>query len=411
MSRPRSRSPSGAELRPYDQRVAKFRTVHLFPYSGWPEWPWEAGRDSVGPFDDDVLDRDAAAKSARAVTEAISLQLQSAAVVSRRASYMINILSKPGESNVEVGADITFAREGFLGRVLISRGFHRLPPTERAALLSEVVHRNLAPLADAEGWRDTLDQSVEHVRASGFECRWTSPWKSTPDRQRQVRLTMKMADDGYGRWKVEVADLAGEVLRESPELSGWTWVENYQIMAKEMHFDPDGHLIVGRGSGFIGHVTAIDLDSGSVVLAKSNHGTGAIALSYPGQLGQSVPLVVDEEIPLVSFTGGYGPVSDQVMNYHLEAARLTEQIQSGAWVEWWAGAGAREVDLAVWYTGTAPKILLRQVDDRLTARRFRPPSSVPESAEAAVDEARSDVARLISKVRARFDLPEPPPLV
>jgi hypothetical protein len=121
--------------------------------------------------------------------------------------------------------------------------------------------------------------------------------------------------------------------------------------------------------------------------------------------------VVDEEIPPVRFTGGYGPVSDEIMEYHTEAARLTEQIQDGAWVEWWTSAGLTEVDLSVWYSGPAPRILLRQVGERLTARRFRPPSSVPGSADAAIEEARSDVALLIRKVRARFDLPEPPPLV
>ncbi len=324
---------------------------------------------------------------------------------------MINILMKPGESDIEVGADIAFAREGFLGRVLISRGFHRLLPAGRAALLSEVVHRNLVPLADAEGWRETLDQAVERFRESGYECRWTSPWKAARDGRHQVRLSMRMADDGYGRWKVEVADLTGAVLRASAELPGWTWVENYQIMAKEMWFDPDGHLVVGRGSSFIGHITAIDIDTGSVIDAKSNHGSGALSLSYPGEPGQKLPLVVDEEIPVVRFTGGYGPMSDSVMNYHNEAERLTEQIQAGAWIEWWQAAGVGEVDLSLWYSGAAPKILLRLVGERLTARRFRPPGSIPEDADAAIRAAGADVANLIAKVRARFDLAEPPPLV
>lgn len=94
---------------PYARCVARFRTVYIYPYSGWPQWPWEAGRDAPGPFDDDLLDRDAAARSARAVTEAISLALQSKSVQSRRSTYSINLLQQVGSADVVVGADLAFA--------------------------------------------------------------------------------------------------------------------------------------------------------------------------------------------------------------------------------------------------------------------------------------------------------------
>lgn len=384
--------------------------MHIYPYSGWPQWPWEAGRDAPGPFDDHLLDRDAAARSARAVTEAISLALQSKSVQSRRSTYSINLLQQGGSADIEVGANLAFAKQGFLGRVLISRGFRELQPQQRAAILSEVVHRSLAPLADAEGWRDTLDQAVDHVRAGGFECDWVSAWKPSPDHQHQVRIVTRIADDGFGRWRVQISDPTGIVLRESPDLLGWTWVENFQKMAKDMRFDTEGHLVVGRGSMFMDDVTTIDVASAAVINEQSSRDGDATPLRYPGRPGQSLPGVIDEIVPVVSFTGGSGPLSEDVMHYSWRADELNEQIVTGPWVEWWQGAGLSEVYLPIWYTGTSAKVLLRNVAGRLTATRYRPPDSVPEPAEAARALARSDVELLISKVRARFDLPAPPRL-
>jgi len=391
--------------------VARFRTVHIYPYSGWPQWPWEVGRDAPGPFDDDVLDRDAAARSARAVTEAISLALQSRSVQSRRSTYSIHLVQRHGAADIEVGTDLAFARHGFLGRVLISRGFRELLPEDRAAILLDVVGRNLAPLADAEGWRDTLDRVLDDVRAGGFECSWVSSWKRSPDHQHQVRIVARIADDGFGRWRVQISDSTGTVVRESPELVGWTWVENFQKMAKEMRFDTARRLVIGRGSMFMDDVTTIDVGSADVIDERSSRGEDGIPLRYPGLSGKSRPRVIDEIVPRVRFTGGSGPLSDDVMQYSWRAHELNEQIVAGPWVEWWQGAGLSEVHLPIWYTGTSAKVLLRNVGGRLTVTRYRPPRSIPSTAEAARDLARSDIELLISKVRVRFDLPTPPPLI
>ena len=149
---------------------------------------------------------------------------------------MISILSKSGSANIEVGADLTDIRSGFLGRVLISRGFHRLLPIDRAAVMAEVVERSLIPLAESEGWLHSLERAMRRVGHDDFVCVWESPWKRTPDLRHQVRIKVWVADDGYGRWRVQVANLENDVLRQTPEILGWTWVDNFVRMAKQMRF-------------------------------------------------------------------------------------------------------------------------------------------------------------------------------
>ena len=91
-----------------------------------------------------------------------------------------------------------------------------------------------------------------------------------------------MSDDGFGRWRVQISDSTGTVLRKTPELLGWTSVENFQKMAQDMRFDAEGRLIMGRGSMFMDNVTTFDVGSGAVISDRSTQGGDVIPLRYPG---------------------------------------------------------------------------------------------------------------------------------
>ena len=274
--------------------MATLKSIDMYPYSGWMDRPWGLGADGSTPsqWTADDLDLDAAARSSRRVAEALSMHLRAAAISSRRSSYRTMLLEGRGVDAVTVSR--LPVRHG-PGPTLITSGFRNLLPDQRADVLLSALHRNLAPLAADEGWTAELDACVARIREDGYACKWTSAWKRTRDRTLLVRIVARIEDDGYGRWIAEIADSETNVLRRTRELIGWTWVSNFEVMAKEMRFAAPHVLTVGRGSGFLHTESVIDLDTGSV--AESEDGPVQI-LNYPGDPGLTAPDVVVGELPL-----------------------------------------------------------------------------------------------------------------
>jgi|GEM_PF-3524812 len=392
--------------------MARLRDVFFYPYSGWPQFPWSEGRNAQPPYSTDILDRDAAARSSRAVTEALSRRLAAYQIETRRRGYGINILDQMRDSGVEATPLPKYAKDGFAGRVELTRGFRLLLPVQRAEVLTEVAYLCLLPLAREEGWDAALEAAVASVR-DDYRCTWTSAWRRTPDRKRAVRLTVEMADDGYGRWHLEIGSLDGTVDLITPTLMGWTWIENFERMAKDMRFDADGRLVIGRGSQFLSGVTTIDVATGEVIGDEASiYAEGDTApLNYPGEPGHASPTVETPSASKLMLMGGQGPVSDRVAAYAAEADVLFGRWQAEPWLAWWSAVGATEVYLPVWYSGDKAKTVLQFAGDRLTATRYRPPESVPADPQAAREVARTDAMAIVEKVRKRFNLPEPPPLL
>jgi len=335
------------------------------------------------------------------------MELITQEITSRRASYRFGLIEEPHTSAVEVEPHPEWAKDGFLGHIMISEGFRNLLPLQRAAAMAEAVYLGIRPLALEESWAPDLDAAMDRVRANGYRCSWTSAWKRAPDRKRAVRIVVEIADDGYGRWRVEVgAD--GFVDRSTIELPGWTWMKNFQTMAKEMRFDEKGHLIVGRGSGFLNTVTTIDISTGEILSDKPTGPFDSTSLTYPGMPGISSPSIRAVEPVDFRVGGGAGPLSVRVNAYHSEADRLDDQLFSKTWDAWWRGVGVPEVFLPIEYFGDEAKTSLRLTKNLLTVKRQRPPESVPLLPAAARKAARADVDELVEKVRKRFDLSDPP---
>ncbi|WP_161972386.1 hypothetical protein [Glaciihabitans arcticus] len=358
-----------------------------------------------------MSDRDAAARSARAATESLSMELTAEEITSRRARYHLGMVGDPHPSAVEVEAHPEWAKHGFLGHITISDGFRNVLPPQRTAVMAEAVYLALRPLALEEHWAPALEAAMGRVRANDYRCSWVSSWKRAPDRTHAVRIVMEIADDGYGRWHVETGK-AGAVLRSTEDLSGWTWVKNFETMAKEMRFDERGRLVVGRGSGFLHAVTTIDITTGEVLSDKPSepYGKNPVRLNYSGMPGTPVPPVRVVEPIDFSVGGGAGPLSARVNSYHSEAERLDDQLFSETWDAWWRGVGVPEVFLPIEYFGGEAKVSMRLTKNLLTVKRHRPPESVPLLPGPARKAARADVEELVKRVRKRFDLPEPPRL-
>ena len=276
--------------------MPRLSNVHLYPYAGSPTAPWAVGRPPAPPYDDAAHDFDAAARTARRVAEGIGRRLLLAGVESKRGSYRIMMRHLAEADAVYVDPSIAFARDGFLGSIQPAAGFRLLLPEQRAEVLTRAVEECLRPLADREGWRAQLEGAVSELRDADFACAWASIWKSTRDRKLKVRLAAELADDGYGRWWIDIADSQGEHLRSTERMFGWVSIENFERMAKWMTFDAPRTLVVPSGSAALDVTTRIDLDTAAVVREGQEASADDKVLSYPGEPGRSTPEIVVEVV-------------------------------------------------------------------------------------------------------------------
>ncbi|MDQ1576078.1 MAG: hypothetical protein QOH55_1228 [Microbacteriaceae bacterium] len=259
--------------------MARLKNFYLYPYSGWEEIPWGEARGSVGPYGDETLDLDAAARTSRRVFEAVSFGMGALGVDSRRSSYGLGSFASEG-SSVELHQNFRSSAEGFLGNVGIPKGFRFLAPNLRAELLLGALSVTIDTLATHEGWDPAAARSVvAKFRDSAYACMWSSGWKSSRDRKLRVQITMRLADDGYSRWKLVVADAhSEEVARQTEEVLGWTWIENCMRSFKSMKFVSSRVLEVGSGSGILNRTVKVDIETGQVQRVAPD----PVPLSYPG---------------------------------------------------------------------------------------------------------------------------------
>ena len=262
--------------------MAKLKTIGTYPYSGWHESPWTSGRNSASSEQEVAVD--AAARTARRVIEPISWLVRNAEIVARRSGYRIMILEADDE-NFGVNLSVRPA-DAFLGHFFVPLGFQHVQPSERAALIGEGTVILFTALSEVEGWDpEQALASIRELQQRNYEFEWRSEWKSTRDRRHRVQLVARLADDGYSRWKVRVADgKSNDALIETEEFLGWTWIENAEKAAKAMKFVAPNLLEVPSGSGFWPQVATINIDTGEVRRTVDE----PTPLLYPGS-GESWP--------------------------------------------------------------------------------------------------------------------------
>ncbi|MFD1721858.1 hypothetical protein [Amnibacterium endophyticum] len=256
--------------------MGHLKDVHCYPYSGWFDIPWGLPKPLEQDPTTDELDIDAAARSSRRVTEAISAEISSSNLPAPRSSHRIML-------DVYDGPDISVTafdqRTYDFGRLQIPRGFRHFNPDTRAELLADAVTQHLSDLATLRDWdHSVLSAAVRRARDSGWAATFVGSWKRTPDRHSRVRLFGQIHDDGYARWRIGVSDLHTEThLTESDEARGWTWLKNLKRSAAGARFLDDHRLEVPSGSMFLTETQVVDIRSGTVTADYE-----VPPLSYPG---------------------------------------------------------------------------------------------------------------------------------
>ncbi len=263
--------------------MPRLREIYAYPYVGWWDrpWPGQRPRDSEEPWDDALLDLDAAARSARRVTESVSQALKALGVEAPRGQLMLELrVGDGGGVELEFLERFLDPSDRMTGRVRIPVGFRLLAPAERARMLGEAVIETAHRRAVLHGWDvEAVDEALRAVADDGFRAYAESPWKPSRNRKRQVRLCGEIADDGYLRMWLEIDDAAtGGGLRRSDAVVGWTWLENVARAGKKMRFDGDSSLRFGSGSADHEFEAVVDLESGAATRTPEV----PVPLSYPG---------------------------------------------------------------------------------------------------------------------------------
>ena len=262
--------------------MARFRDIHLYPYSGWYRKRW-------GQPDTRSRDVDATARTARRVTEAISRELGVADLSSSASSY--RLIAEEGKDTFELTLDRS-PSDAFLGRLTIPRGFRHLDPQVRAGLVADAVQAALLALGDHSRWDPAVVRNaVDGVRDASFACEWTGPWKASRDRSTQIRLQGRILDDGYGRWRIVVADRpSGAVRLQTQDVVGWNWLANLERAAASIRWVTPSTIELQSGSDFLPQVVTVNIETGKVKGTRLE----PVPTSYPGAASRapSVPTLL-----------------------------------------------------------------------------------------------------------------------
>lgn len=269
--------------------MARFSNVYCYPYSGWPDVPWGHARPPETEPTEDDLDIDAAARSARRVTESISLELADSQLSALKSSHQIGLTVGHGP---ELVSTTLRQRSHNFGNIDIPRGFRFFTPQARAALLATAVERQLDALSALWDWDPAIIRSAaRRAREAEWTAAFTGAWKRTPDRTRRVRLFGRILDDGYARWRIGLSELdRDDYTAVSDEVVGWTWISNLRDAARGARFVDDDHLQVPPGSRFLTETYVVQLSTGAISPQQDEH----VVLAYPGRadLAPELPDVI-----------------------------------------------------------------------------------------------------------------------
>jgi hypothetical protein len=395
----------------HDHRMSKLRLIWFWPGMGYADRPWT-----------DHPDEDAFARGSNSVWELYTEAVKTANIENRHSEVRLTCRHEDREDVlVEVFPEET---EGFeMGTVLIPPGIAALTPQARAELVLEATHAAASRLGQARGWdQAALDAARAHVLAAGLHFRWTGPAKTSPDRRHVAEPIYAIYPDGYGRVVVRIRRRAtGEVVASSPIAPEHGLRSAFAENATTLRWRSRTQVEFTPGSGL-----AID-PSGATIRGSDHPEPIVVDLADPGTFGDpaglppvaydpaaaTVPAVrvwtPQEAGPRIRFVGG--GFSDGVpARYWHELYRLLSQIEDPAWQSWWsAAAGYKTLDVTFdMYANTPGVSARRAAGDELRASIRRPVKSIHLERDKA-GLARADVAALLSTVRRRTGLSEPPP--
>lgn len=389
--------------------MARFRDIHLYPYSGHRRRPW-------GLPHTPSLDVDAAARTSRRVTEAVSRELAELGLLARVGEY--RIFADEGANRDVVFIPPRTSADQFGGRVEIPGGFRFLDPETRADLIAQVVEAALLVIAAWSEWDPSVvSEAMRRVRVAGLQCDWIGPWNATPDRRSRVRLEGHIADDGYARWHLVVASTdSDDSVLVGEDVVGWTWLSNLDHAAQSLHFATPTTVEVMGGSGFNPEPVKINILTGRVhrtkrVLVPTQYlGDPAHVVQIPSIAVADPP---DETIS-VNLNVVWQTSPKDMPTWRRAVGTYALHIwDHDEWRAWWARTGHRTLDIEMEIASDPEngpvKARVRVGKSRCYAWFTR----INECRMSEADQIRAaarDVEIILGMIVERWKLPDHPPL-
>jgi hypothetical protein len=231
-----------------DVSVPIFRSLDLYPQTGWRDTPW-----AESPAEDAMV------RTARRVCESINTGLADLRLQAPRARTQL--LTLP---STDAGVQVLLFEDWLdhnIGQVLVPAQAHEWSPQQRAAALVDGLEAACALLGTRLGWdRAALVRAFAGVRASACRYHWSSRWRASRDRRVKARLLAELRDDGFGALVVEVRNRSGESCF-SPVLESYSTPEGFTRTASTVEWVDGNHVTLDPSVDFLGR------SSGSVMLA------------------------------------------------------------------------------------------------------------------------------------------------
>lgn len=405
--------------------MARFTMVEFWPATGSFDRPW---LDDPG--------QDAFAKTATRVCERFSEALRDAPdggqINSRVGSLRLfthhhedRRAAEPaagtGSVLVEVSLDPPYGYES--SGVFLPDGIEHLAAQDRAHLVLEVICGAAGRLAEARGWDgQVLAAARQHVIDNDYCYAVVGPWKANRSRSHRARCVLDLADDGFGRLTLEVAEAGSEqvALSAGPFVS-FSTREGFMRSLRTLRWTSARTVTVVPLINPFGHgsdAVVLDLDSDGTTPADAAPAPATTATSSSAsQQPPRVPPVVVRgvgaaapEQPHEIRVGGGGPTNNASKVYRRTLSLMLHQLESEPWQEWWCHAPVAVLTIFYWFdAGRRPGVRVERRENEATASIARAAHSQGLGAEG-IQQAHADVTALVDRLRSRFNLPDPPQL-
>lgn len=380
--------------------------VEVWPSTGYPRGQWLEEPTA-----------DAFVKSARRVRESYSEALRAAEIANRVSTVRLMPIAPdprrsgrgaPGGIEVVALTDRLEGREG--GRVHLPAGLERLTAEQRGRIAFDVIDSVMRRLAQTRGWDITkLDEVAQQVIDQGLDFVWTGPWKLNRSRRHRARCRFELADDGFGRMRIQIAAARDErVLFQSEEYTAFSTLEGFKRATRTMRWLDESSVQVTPMVGLLrmtGRTVSWSFNPAAEPQPAATLAPTARLVEAPLKVVVRAEGADAPDMPKEIFPGGGGPMNRVPAAYSKVLDELWEEIRGEVWQDWWRAGppGPARLRLGYNFGEVKPGPRIRVYRNVASASINRPTNTILRGTQAAA-QAFTDAHELLEKISARFDL-------